>query len=337
MKKLWKSRKWRRWQEKRRRKAAKQRRHRGRRRLGPARRAPRPVRVGRSGPVRLAAPPAFSMVENTEETIRFLDRITFHLDRKDPVFIDLSGVTTMTIDAIVLLISKLKRGRRYAGNFPANPSLRKRLEESGFMGHVHGDIQIAKEAHGALQRQGDKRADPRLADQLVSFVTAGIYGVPRWAKPTQRTLVECMTNTRQHASGQSGAAQRWWLMGYYDEDAQKGLFAFVDQGVGISASLRLKFGNRFLRGVGLRDNAQILRDVFAGKIGSRTQLPHRGLGLPDMKRNAESGGIRALRVICNDVYADVTMDEYRELPVHFRGTLVSFELGHTMERPHDHA
>jgi hypothetical protein len=74
-------------------------------------------------------------------------------------------------------------------------------------------------------------------------------------------------------------------------------------------------------------NAKCLKQNFEKEIHkTSTDESYRGKGLPEIKENLDKNSFKNLRVLTNDVYADVAIGEYTDLDYHFNGTFFYFEL-----------
>lgn len=274
----------------------------------------------------MAAPSVFSMIENPEDTIRFLERLRQCVNRGCRPRIDASGVKRLTPDAIVLLRSRLRPGASYWGNLPLDPSANLLWRESGFLDHVNGNNIVPAEPHGSLRKATSATTEVDDARQLIRVVTQGLFGQPLRSPGSYRTLVECMNNTLNWA----GVGEKWWALSHYDLVERRGTFAFADNGIGILKSANISKMLRSLMDAGLRSKTAIVQGLFDGTVRSASNRSNRGFGLPSMKKAAQAGRIRNLRVVSNNVYANISADEYRTMKVSLTGTLVYWELGDTL-------
>lgn len=121
----------------------------------------------------------------------------------------------------------------------------------------------------------------------------------------QTTAIECMTNTREHASGNQPSRKgekKWWFSVYYDTRNNVAKFAFVDTGIGIFESLKRRRFPLF----GSIKRSEILKLLLADstdrnsikpKDRTSTKLSHRGKGLPNIARRNRLKQTRRLRII----------------------------------------
>ena len=121
-----------------------------------------------------------------------------------------------------------------------------------------------------------------VASALIRFSAEKLFGEPLKLKGVYTTLIECMNNTINHATMDEDDKEVWWATVYFDEERKIAFFNFLDNGVGILESLDLKWHNDLKLMTGLKNNADILREVLEGKIGSRIGLSYRGKGLPEI-------------------------------------------------------
>jgi hypothetical protein len=276
----------------------------------------------------LSAPTIFCILENPEGVISYLNRLK---DRaiKDNILVDLHGVTKISAQTVALLIATMHDVQEYAaikGNQPVHDESRAILINSGFFEHVRSaePVRTVKQG-GVIQNRTMKRVDPKVAQELIHLGTKALHGKPTKQKAAYKALIEVMGNTHNHATERRGQ-KPWWAMVYGDDEKKRICYAFLDTGVGIFKSVRLGPFRRAYRKMKLfGGNASILRDILKGNIESSTGIPYRGKGLPAIYAAANSKRIQSLIVIANDVYANVSEDDYRVMNVEFGGTLLYWE------------
>jgi hypothetical protein len=142
-----------------------------------------------------------------------------------------------------------------------------------------------------------------------------------------------MANTKGHAAGRNSPNSRsekppetWWATVYADAGRKKICFTFVDTGVGIFRSIRIRTVRKIYDFFGGKDDTDILRDMLDGRVPSSTTLSFRGKGLPYMNRLARTNRISSLVIVANDVYANVGSNTFTKLKDPFHGTLVYWEV-----------
>lgn len=309
--------------------SAKRRRHRGKQQ----KKHQKPI--GRRAFHTLVAPSNFSIVHNSVATIAFLNNLRFY-SAKYNLTLDLSGVGLLTTDAIAALVATTgpltRAGSVINGVSPNDPKAQRILIGSGFFQYYHSDRPLPHVPHGQILQEKSKKVQPDLARDLIHFGIKALTGFDGKCNAAYRVLIESMSNTHNHALSakarrdRSQEAETWWATVYADDARKRVCFTFVDVGVGIFESVRLGKIRSFYRMIGLRTDADILRDMLQGKVESSTGYSYRGKGLPAINRLSEAGKIESLIIVANDVYANIAAGEYRTLPVAFRGTLLYWEI-----------
>jgi hypothetical protein len=284
----------------------------------------------------VSAPQTFSIIHNPGDTIAFLKEIQASAEKRN-VFVDLSGVTTITPDAIAGLLAAIHRGRiggaRVSGNAPKDPTANQILDGSGFRTYVRSSpaFEYPVQKGKILKRQmsGEtfqNRFDQNLAKELVAVATSKLTGAARSTGPSFSVLCEAMLNTWNHAAKSGEPPEPWWASVYVDSERDRACFTFIDQGVGIFESHRLTAKLTFLRSLRLLDRGQLLELIFKGQIPSTTRLPGRGNGIPGMYEHCKAQRIREFTIISNNVIGKGDTDTYEVLPTGFAGTLIYWEI-----------
>jgi hypothetical protein len=335
MKRLFQERKWKRYQRKRqhrqeaaRRRSNKKRHARRRQEQGVSRLVRRERRERRSLQA-VEAPPHFSIVDNPEESVAFVEQVGRVSRTHDQMFVDLQSVTMLTADAVAALVSRLTDRRRVArvrGSEPQQTSAQSLLAQSGFYDIVRSRRPILEQPTGLMRERTSVKVESETAAELIAFATQAVFGSARPEPASYRVLVETMSNTNNHAAGNSARHESWWATVYCDPTTQYVGFTFLDNGVGIFESAPIQTVRKMARMVGLTTNQQILREILKGGVGSRTRLHYRGKGIPAIYELQKSGRIRNLVIATNDVYANIEKDDFRYLEYPFRGTLLHWEL-----------
>lgn len=278
----------------------------------------------------IKTPKHFSFINNAQEMIDFLTLLRRTAKEGKNLNIDMSEIESLTSDAITVYLSKIRDDRflshmQLRGNEPKDPGLRERWRQSGFYKHVYSTQRIRPDNMGRIQKRKSDKVEPETAKELIFFATNVLYGAPRKLFGVYRTLIECMNNTRNHASKDKDF-ESWWATVYCDEGAKKACFSFVDNGIGIFRSVRIRGFLRNLASLVYKTHADFMRDILRGQVGSRTGLPYRGKGLPSIYEVLQRGDIDNLIIITNDVYADVAQDRFETLARPFRGTFLYWEI-----------
>lgn len=254
------------------------------------------------------------------------------------LFIDISQVRMLTIDALMYLlgiINNLKRKFRprysFKGNFPQDPRVRDLIRNSGFNKFVryNGIEPIARDVDSVQIVSGDK-VNTRLARRICDFVlskgniqkstTAFLYNM----------MIELMANVYAHAyNGVSSDIlySRWYCFAEYDAICNTVSFSFMDTGAGIPSTVR-KHGLEHIDLLNLTGDGPYVISALKGELRSKTKEPYRGKGLPKIFGYCQRGLIRNMRIITNqgdvDIFnASVTS---KELTSTLKGTLFYWQI-----------
>lgn len=289
----------------------------------------------------LTVPSNFSLAENTEEVIKFINHLNKLYLKRKPVFIDLQGVKNLGYETIVVLLStiiKFKNKRiKFNGNYPNDKIAHERLIQSKFFDVLYKnesntDININDLSGNGMYTHAEKNVNSQLASKLITNASLSIWGEERACKGVQRTLIELMTNTNNHAGNTEGE-KRWWVSVNCIDNEKKVVFSFVDFGKGIFKSL-IEGKGRVQRWFSWykeilekHDNAEISEMILKGSMHKTvTGESHRGKGLPGIYESYTMNYFSNLFIISNDVFADVGNNIYRRMNVTLDGTFVWWEL-----------
>jgi anti-anti-sigma regulatory factor len=263
---------------------------------------------------------------------RFFRQLQAHVKHRD-VFIDLSGVTRITPDAIALLLAIVrqleKRRLHVSGNYPDEPSATETIRESGFNDYLKTSMRPSGSKKGAIVRQDlsqhSKDADGQYARKLIDFAEADGQNRLR-LKVAYAHLVECMGNTHQHAGAHPGE-QTWWAAVFRDTRRHCDCFTFVDMGIGIFNSAELSIRLKMYKFTGF-GRQKILKELLEGKIPSSTGKAYRGRGLPSIYQSCIQQKVRRLVIVTNDVFADAERNDFRPLSHDIKGVVLYWEVPH---------
>ena len=271
---------------------------------------------------KIKAPSNFSLIENTEESLKFIAKIEKCLKNRSKVFVNLTDVETIAHGAIVVLLSIMTKFKYnhidFNGNFPKNKNANKALVDSGFFDQLY-KRNISNEPNYAFCRNkvlthAGKVVDSSLADQIISEISNLIWGKQRRCLGVQRVFLELMQNTNNHASFDSKGLHHWWTTVQYDEKLKKAYFSFIDYGVGIINSLRNDEHGKFYNIIpkirelfNPQNNAEMLSLLLKGEIHkTSTGKYYRGKGLPCLFKACEDNKIANVVVIANDAKVEYT-------------------------------
>lgn len=285
------------------------------------------------GYVDLTVPENFSIVENVEQSISFINDLDKLYRMKKPIFVNLYDVKNFGYETIVILLAiviKFKKAKiNFNGNYPNDEIARKRLIQSGFFEVLFGKHGMNSSISGnGIYTHSNKSVDAKLGSELISQASSFIWGSDRYCTGVQRTLIELMQNTNNHA-GDIPGEKKWWVSLNCTDKEKKVIFAFVDFGKGIFNSLikEKKWYQWFVRNKDNQSNAKILEQILKGQMHKTvTGQSHRGKGLPGIYESFQNNAFANLHIISNNVFADVGNNIYMDLSVNLNGTFVCWEL-----------
>ena len=327
MKRLWTTLKYR-LQQRRIARKAELRRRRGRGKYG----------RGSGGEARFVAPSELSLFDRPEDTLRYCNELRAAAGRGNTrIFVDLSNVTRFSSDAL-FVIRAIMDGKHawrtnFSGNLPLNPEIAAKIKATGFFSGFAKPPANLPPPKGLILRKSHRKVHSDVAAELVRFAQNHATISREMGNACSHMLIEAMTNTRGHAGEQSRSRKgkqitQPWSAGVYCEEGAAH-FTFADLGIGI---LRSAPARRYLKKIlGTPINSygrqRLLQDAFLGVIGSSTGLPGRGLGLPDMKGNADAGLLPNLMVLTDTVIGRVSDLNFSGINEPMRGTVLRWRAG----------
>ena len=283
-------------------------------------------------------PKRLDPVEQGDETIKSCSDIRNYIeDGGREIFVDMSNMTDFTLAGVIYLAACIDSKKRenhqivssVKGNFPDDEAVASEFVESGFFHGFKTNIKSLPPPKASWTRARFRKVASIKAAELVEFSEEHVQLTKLQKNAISQNLVECMTNTHNHARGREldpskneGAEQ--WIAGVMCKD-NEAFFAFVDLGVGIcnSASVMSYFDK--IKNIMVNyGQEKLVRDVFKGVLGSSTELKGRGLGLPRMMRDAKYGYLENLKIRTGKVEGDIVKMQFRETKSEMRGTIITW-------------
>src|SRR5690606_864526 len=260
-------------------------------------------------------------------------------------------VKTISYDAIVVLLSIMVRFKAtkidFNGDFPENEEARRILTESKFLQYLYQSFRNEDRyqlgQNSSIVTHAWKDVDSELGNELIKNASKTIWGEERRCQGVQRTLIELMLNTNNHADDSKKGEKHWWLSVHHDKVNKKVSFAFIEFGVGVFTSLNNKrYGSKFFgivdklkERVKFGNNADLLRLIMDGTLHrTATGKPYHGKGLPGINKVRERNQISNLNIITNDVHASLDNDSFQIMSKSFSGTFVYWELNNENSNCH---
>lgn len=273
---------------------------------------------------KFSAPITFSVVHNSNETISFLIDVFNSIKNSKPVFVNLTHVKEITPDAILYLLLLIQEAKNrkilFKGNAPQNKKAHDIFISSGFYQYVNSDIkdyQIPNDSK-ILKIKTGRNVNGYEAENIQNYLSKHVKHIDKVKlRAIYGILIECMSNTNEYAGSTMGE-KSWWTMALHDEETNKVLFAFVDNGVGIPSTVRKKWYDN-------TSDAELLEKAAKGiyqMSGSKSKT--RNKGLPQIRKYNEDGFIKNLVIVSNKGYysADNGSHQLNNL---FTGTMIAWE------------
>ena len=293
---------------------------------------------------KVKAPDILSFVRNPEEVCKFIAQLRECFDKSKPVWVVLKQVREIDYDGITVLLSVMVRFKSkqiaFNGDFPQDKTVLKILQDSKFFDHLLKSQFRDKDAYALAGRSSIlthamRTVDSELGQSIIDSASQTVWGEKRRCPGVQRTFIELMQNTNNHASLEKEGDKHWWLSVKHIKEQNRVAFSFVDYGVGVFYNLKNKRqGNKFY-GILERlyertvygNNAEVLKLIFLGELHKTASgKSFRGKGLPGVYEALKHHKLSNFAMITNNVFYQSSGDEYRILENSFQGTFIYWEL-----------
>jgi hypothetical protein len=289
----------------------------------------------KKGIINFEAPIDFSFLNNTNEIVNYFNQIKNYVYENQPVNIDISNITNLSPDIIILLISTLKDKRSMqvglSGNAPKIPHLNKTFLESGLYNFVKskGKKKVS-DINKLWQHSTNNQVKGEIAGEAVdickrlffennmNYDTDNLYNL----------LVEAMSNTINHADKKISHIN-WWLYYFIDKNAQTIKFSFIDLGIGIFKSANFdSYRNYF--SLLVAGNSLLVKPFLEGKIISSRENDNEisGKGVRQIINCAQNPEFVNFTIITNDQKINVKEKSSESLNSNFEGTFINFEISY---------
>ncbi len=260
-----------------------------------------------------SAPPVFSFLENTEETIEyFLGYIREMMKGiyREIFYFNAAAVQEVTLDALAYIIAlsknlRYKKRNRFtiSGNIPIAEEPKKVFSESGF-------LDFFKTRSNRLPNNTDRfnliygnRSSGESAKNVCMFVMAALKKDRTFTQDLQNNLVEMMLNAHSHAYRDDGIMEpTWYCCSEYSGNRVR--ITFLDTGLGIAKTVKK---NYFEKARLFTNDSDLMYSAFCGGFRTVTNEDHRGNGLPSICESVLKGYYSRFMVISGS--GCVTLEE----------------------------
>lgn len=281
-------------------------------------------------PFFLRMPKKFSLINNPNELFAAIAIGKVAAKKRQSIYIEIEHVTELTQDAIALLIGVISDGDfnkiKISGGLPDEENIRNIFIKSGFLKYVRSNITNVSSINLLLHQRSNKQVNTSIAKEACKRGIKHTFESDDIFQPLYDIIIECMSNTHNHADPTKDGVYDWWLYTFFDEKTSITYYSFFDLGVGIFESISIKDYKELMRSAGITRNIDLIDDLYSGKIKSRTLLPERGKGLPQIYGYAKHPNIKNLILITNNVYSNMSNNSKFELDLDFSGTFYYWEL-----------
>lgn len=289
-------------------------------------------------------------LRNPHDMANFIAALASCHASRTPVFVNVRKVVELELNAVAVLLAAMVRFKaakiRFNGNMPDEPAARSLLVQSGFLRHLQGTYSetdaydlvgptIHTHGNPTVYTHGKLTVDSEFSQKLIYAASKTVWGESRRCPGLQRTFIELMQNTNNHASPDQRGEKHWWISAHHIETDNRVVFSFVDFGVGVFESLAKKpTTSRFFGAIETlkarfrkTTNAEVLGLILKGELHKTTTgRYYRGKGLPGIYGVLKSNRISKLAMVTNNVFFNSEGMVFRTLDTGFGGTLISWEL-----------
>lgn len=252
-----------------------------------------------------------------------------NIDFKDVAHIDFSS--TMVLCAIRVDLKSEKTPCYMKGRLPDRNDCAQYIRDSGFLDGMSNGKGILFKPSGASQRMQIKRGQEKIhATDLTMFaeISERVYRHLTGKKGSELYHSEMLKEICGNSVDWSDSKHGHFTIGAKYEDG-KVIMVALDLGIGILKSLELNFLHLLRELFQGNSHIEILLGAFRKKYGSKSLEPNRNKGLPSFKYANETGRIKNLQVVTNNVllsFDNSAMNYMIEprLESGFKGTLYSW-------------
>lgn len=280
------------------------------------------------------APKNFSFVNNTNEVLKYFIDAEKMFKNKTKISLNIDDIEVLSADAISLLVASINdkdfhHNSGYKGDAPKKPELKKIFRESGFYNFVSSSVQKGTGEGNLLHKEMHTKVMPKLAQKAALIGIKHTFENEIPYEPLYDILIECMSNTNNHASLKSQTKCNWWLYVYNDPISKNTSYSFLDLGVGIFDSIVVQgYLKQLFKGTIAYKNIKIVDDLLTGKIQSRVDEDNeiRGKGIPQIVEHSSLDTFKSFYIITNDVKINLKTSISEQLDYNFSGTFLYWEL-----------
>ena len=280
--------------------------------------------------IEVKAPKQFDVLSNTAEMMEFFDRVV-NFKSGENIYLNFADVKKVSFDSILYLCCVIDecrdRGIILSGNYPYDDECRRAMRRSAFETYLTRRIKKEIQTDSHITIWGTK-SEPERSRKIIDFIASKLPGNSH-LKTFQSVLVECMTNSHNHAYAERGE-RKWWLTANYSAEERCVSISFLDNGAGIAATIRKNFWEKIQRAFAGASDVKLIHSALMGDFRTKTRQKERGLGLPAIFRYYRNGHLQNFHLISTSAAlhaGDNGQLIQQPLPVAFKGTLFAWRTG----------
>ena len=277
--------------------------------------------------IKFVTPQNFSIINNSTEILLFFNKINNEIKKCKlnylKIFIDMSNINEMTVDALIYLIALIKNIKKeykgtfsFSGNIPLDEKCSIIVKESGFLDHMQSTNIETLISSKKIQIRSGNNVDTKMSSQICDFIHKITNTTKKDTKILYNIIGEMMNNAVQHAYDETDEYAQKWLL-YVENSENKFKFTFLDTGLSIPKTIYKKF----FSGDYFKSDYKIVVDAFNGYMTSQTKKSYRGKGLPSIKESVIKGDVAKLNVISSKACCEFHECENKNIAYDLDGPL----------------
>ena len=277
---------------------------------------------------KITAPSNFSLKQNTNLVLEFFNKLDRAVDKKHFVCLDLSNITSLTVDTLIYFIACLKRydyndkDYRIQTKNPRDKELKQMMIKSGLL-EFSKEKKFIKDEDVIQIHYGDKD-NRELIKKICHFISDKFDIESRiYTKNIYRILSELMYNTIEHAyiSDSNADLKNWYIYCSFDTNIIK--IVFMDTGRSIPKTINKRLVEKLhLTGITASD---LLVSALKGEHRTRTKKRYRGLGLQALLQLENTELIQDLSILSHKGrYGNIYLKNHKHLEI--KGTIINFNI-----------
>lgn len=297
-------------------------------------------------------PKIFSIINNPEDTILFLNEIINHVEKirktvksnnsKNNIIrtfsINMDSTIEITGDALMYLLTIIKntRGKKllpinWVGNFPKDEKMKKFLKNSGYLKYMKTAKENLIQTNEHIQIQtgqsyeyieGDTVIDIR--QKIIDFTCEKLNKTKIQVNFLMTMLTEMITNIKDHAYEGDNIFENSWYI-FVENTADKISYTFMDNGLGIPTTIKKSKIEKIIEKLEADKEYKYIEAGISGlEKRSKTGKIERGNGLPSIYEQYTGNKISKLIIISNRAY--FIEENARDLENNLNGTIFYWEI-----------